>query len=123
MNVVTWVVQGVLSAVFLLAGVFKLTQPRVKLAPQMAWVEDFGDAQVKAIGAVELAAAVGLVLPGATDTAPVLTPLAATGLAIVMVGAAATHVRRHETQLVPINAALLVLAALVAWARFGPYSF
>ena len=65
----------------------------------------------------------GLVLPGATDIAPVLTPLAAAGLVIVMIGAAATHLRRHEPKFVLINASLLVLASIVAGARFGPYSF
>ena len=123
MNTVVWIVQVVLALGFLMAGAMKLTQPRAKLAPQMGWVEDVTDAQVKGIGLVEVAAALGLVLPGATDIAPVLTPLAAAGLVIVMIGAAATHLRRHEPKFVLINASLLVLAAIVAGARFGPYSF
>ncbi|HKN40555.1 MAG TPA: DoxX family protein [Acidimicrobiia bacterium] len=123
MNTVVWIVQVVLALGFLMAGAMKLTQPRAKLAPQMGWVEDVTDAQVKGIGLVEVAAALGLVLPGATDIAPVLTPLAAAGLVIVMIGAAATHLRRHEPKFVLINASLLVLASIVAGARFGPYSF
>ena len=51
---------------------------------------------MKAIGLVEVAAALGLILPAATDIAPVLTPLAAAGLVVVMISAAATHLRRHE---------------------------
>jgi len=123
MNTVVWIVQVVLALGFLMAGAMKLTQPRAKLAPQMGWVEDVTDAQVKGIGLVEVAAALGLVLPGATDIAPILTPLAAAGLVIVMIGAAATHLRRHEPKFVLINASLLVLASIVAGARFGPYSF
>ena len=123
MNTVVWIVQVVLALGFLMAGAMKVTQPRAKLAPQMGWVEDVTDAQVKGIGLVEVAAALGLVLPGAIDIAPVLTPLAAAGLAIVMIGAAATHLRRHEPKCVLINASLLVLASIVAGARFGPYSF
>ena len=123
MNTVVWIVQVVLALGFLMAGAMKVTQPRAKLAPQMGWVEDVTDAQVKGIGLVEVAAALGLVLPGATDIAPVLTPLAAAGLVIVMIGAAATHLRRHEPKFVLINASLLVLASIVAGARFGPYSF
>jgi len=123
MNTLVWIVQVVLALGFLMAGAMKLTQPRAKLEPQMGWVEDFTDPQVKGIGLVEVAGALGLVLPGATDIAPILTPLAAAGLVVVMIGAAATHLRRHEPKFVGINATLLVLASIVAWARFGPYSF
>jgi hypothetical protein len=42
---------------------------------------------------------------------------------VVMISAAATHLRRHEAQFMAVNATLLALAAIVAWARFGPYSF
>ncbi|WP_306457962.1 DoxX family protein [Streptomyces sp. SA15] len=65
----------------------------------------------------------GTVGQPATDIAPVLTPLAATGLVVVMVLAAITHARRKEPGAIAFNAVLLILAALVAWGRFGPYSF
>ncbi|WP_405680964.1 DoxX family protein [Streptomyces sp. NBC_00868] len=52
-----------------------------------------------------------------------LTPLAATGLAVVMVLAAIVHARRKEPSAIGFNTALLILAVLVAWGRFGPYSF
>lgn len=124
MNVVLWIVAGLLAAAFLAAGVMKLTQPKEKLATSgLAWTEDFSAGQVKAIGALELAAAVGLVVPAAIDVAPVLVPLAALGLALMMVGAAVVHVRRNEASMVPVNAVFLVLAAVVVWGRFGPYSF
>jgi DoxX-like family len=67
-------------------------------------------------------AAIGLILPGALKIVPVLVPLAATGLVLMMVGAAITHARRKEAQLIPINAVVLVLAVVVAWGRFGPYA-
>jgi hypothetical protein len=75
----------------------------------MGWVEDFSDPGVRTIGALELLGALGLLLP-------------AVGLALLMVGAAATHRRRGELPMIGINAVLLVLAVVVAWARFGPYS-
>ncbi|MFI0968443.1 DoxX family protein, partial [Streptomyces sp. NPDC021080] len=80
-------------------------------------------ATVRFIGIVEFAAALGLILPAATGIAPVLTPLAATGLAVTMILAAVAHARRKEPSAIVFNAVLLVLAALVAWGRFGPYSF
>ena len=73
-----------------------MTQPKAKLQTTMGWVEDFSGGTVKAIGALEVLAAIGLILPWWTGIAPVLTPLAALGLAAIMVGAVITHVRRKE---------------------------
>jgi uncharacterized membrane protein YphA (DoxX/SURF4 family) len=68
-------------------------------------------------------AAVGLILPAALDVVPVLVPLAAVGLVVLMAGAAIAHARRKEFPMIAINLVLLVLAAVVVWGRFGPYSF
>jgi hypothetical protein len=89
----------------------------------MPWVEDFSAGTVKLIGVVELLAALGLILPAATGIATVLTPLAASGLAVVMVLATITHLRRKEPKVIPVNLVLLVVAVVIAWGRFGPYSF
>lgn len=123
MNVFTWVVQIVLAAVFLGAALLKITQPKEKLRPNLPWVDDFSDSTVKLIGAVEVVAAIGLILPAWTGIAPVLTPLAATGLAVIMVLATVVHTRRKEYQGVVVNIVLLALAVFVAWSRFGPYSY
>jgi uncharacterized membrane protein len=123
MNVVLWIIAGLLAVAFGAAGLMKLTQPKEKLAPKMAYVEDFSAGAIKAIGAVEVLAALGLILPAVLDIAPVLVPLAALGLVITMVGAAVVHARRGEHQAIVPNVVLLVLAAVVAWGRFGPYSF
>ncbi|MEW1841829.1 DoxX family protein [Nonomuraea angiospora] len=124
MNVVLWIIAGLLALAFAGAGLMKLSQPKEKLAASgLAWTEDFSAGAVKGIGALELLAAIGLILPAALGIVPVLTPLAAAGLVIVMIGAAVVHARRKEYQGIAINAVLLVLAAVVAWGRFGPYSF
>jgi uncharacterized membrane protein YphA (DoxX/SURF4 family) len=125
MNVALWIVAGLLAAGFLASGIGKLTQSKEKLAARgMEYVEDFSAGTIKAIGILEILAAVGLILPAALDIAPVLVPLAATGLALLMAGAIITHVRRHDkAYTVMVNLALLALAFLVAWGRFGPQSF
>ncbi len=124
MNVVLWIVAGVLAAAFLASGLMKLSQPKKKLADSgMAWTEDFSDGAVKGIGALEVLGALGLILPAALDIVPVLVPIAATGLALVMLGAAVTHGRRKENQMIVVNVVLFALAAFVAWGRFGPYAF
>jgi uncharacterized membrane protein YphA (DoxX/SURF4 family) len=125
MNTFLWVLQILLAVVFLGAALAKLTQPREKLTrmPNMEWTEDFAPGQLKGIGTLELMAALGLILPGALDVAGILTPLAATGLVLVMVGAILTHRRRGEKQQIGVNIILLVLAVVVAIFRFGSYSF
>lgn len=113
---------GLLAAVFLAAGLTKLGTPRDKLAtnPNMAWTEDFSSAQIKAIGALEALGALGVILPELLDVAPVLSPIAALGLAVVMVGALVTHQRRGElAKVAPVNAVLLVLALAAAALRFS----
>jgi uncharacterized membrane protein YphA (DoxX/SURF4 family) len=122
-NVVLWVLAGVLAGIFLAAGMVKLLVPRKRLVASAAWVEDFPDGAVKGIGVLEVLAAIGLLLPAAVGIAPVFVPLAATGLVLLMVGAAITHARRHEVPRIAVNGVLLVLASVVAAGRFGPWSF
>jgi uncharacterized membrane protein len=123
-NIVLWVVAGVLAVAFLGAGLMKLAQPKKKLAESgMGWTDDFSDGAVKGIGVLEVLGALGLILPAVFDVATVLVPIAATGLALLMLGAAATHARRKETSMIVVNLVLFALAAFVAWGRFGPYAF
>ncbi|MFC9242745.1 DoxX family protein [Streptomyces sp. NPDC057136] len=124
MNAFLWIVAGVLAAVFLLAGAMKLSRtPQQLAASGLGWAEDFGAGLVKLIGALEVLAAFGLILPPLAGVAEVLAPVAATGLAVLMAGAAVTHGRRREFQMITVNVVLLALAAVVAWGRFGPHAF
>lgn len=122
MNIALWIITSVLAAVFLAAGSIKLVKPQEELAASgMGSIDAFPPGLVKAIGALEVLAAVGLVLPAVLDIAPVLVPLAALGVVLLMAGAALTHLRRTESQMVVVNAVLLIVAAGVAWGRSGPY--
>ena len=118
MNIALWIAQILLALAFGMAGTLKLTQPKPKLATNMGWVDDFSDSQVKLIGLAELLGAVGLILPWALNIMPTLTPVAAVGLMITMMGAAYTHSRRGETSNIIPNLVLFALAAFVAWGRF-----
>lgn len=124
MNIVLWVVAGLLALAFLASGISKVTGERSKMIEKTPYVEDFSQNAVRLIGAVEILGAIGLILPAALGVVPVLVPLAATGLALVMVGAAVVHLRRGEgIQAAIPSVVLAVLAAFVAWGRFGPYAF
>jgi hypothetical protein len=124
MNLTLWIIAGLLAGIFLASGVVKVIQPKEKLAASgFGVLEDFSAGAVKAIGVLEILAAVGLILPAALDIASVLVPLAAVGLELLMAGAVIAHLRRHETQAIVVPLALLAVAVLVAWGRFGPQSF
>ncbi len=119
MNVVVWIVSGLLAAMFLMSGVMKVPATKASLAgnPRMGWAAPFPIELIKAIGVAEVAGALGLILPRAFDLATWLVPTAAIGLAAVMIGAIITHTRRAEFTSVAINAVLLALAAFVAIER------
>jgi uncharacterized membrane protein YphA (DoxX/SURF4 family) len=124
-NVVVWIASGMLAALFVMAGLMKLTKSKAQLVenPQMSWATDFSPGVLKLIGVAEVAGAIGLILPGALDIATWLVPAAAIGLVLLMIGAAITHARRHERPNVAINLILLAIALFVVIERIGLQSF
>ena len=125
MNIALWIIAGLLAAVFLIAGANKLFIPQRKLAkaPGGGWVLDFSGSFVKTLGAVGIVGAAGLILPAALGIGPILVPLAALGLAVIMTGAATVEFRRQEFKHMVLNLTYLALATFVAWGRFGFASF
>lgn len=124
MNVALWVLAALLAVAFAGAGSMKLMKSRAELEPQMRWVADASDSQVKTVGALELLGAIGVILPAAVNVAPILVPIAAVGLVLTMVGAVVVHARRHDP--VPVMAPAIVLGVLalvLAVGRFGPQAF
>jgi DoxX-like family len=118
METVIWISQVCWRPCSAMAGATRLARSKAELATQasMAWVEDFDERQIKGIGTLEVAAAVGLIVPAAVEVVPVLTAIAASGVVLLMLGAGATHLRRGELHMLPVN---LVLAGI---ERFGPNS-
>ena len=118
MNVFLWIVQGVLSAMFFMAGTMKLTRPKAELNEKVGdWVETLSDSTLKSIGLLEVMGALGLILPLALNILPVLTPLAAVGLAMTMIGAMALHIKRSERDKVIMNAILLLFLLVIVVGR------
>lgn len=124
MNLALWLVAGLLAAVFLVASSTKLFVPKEKLAAFRGgeWTGDFSARFVKTIGAIELLPPLGLLLPAAVGVAPVLVPLAAIGVVLLMIGAVTMRLRRGERMVLP-DLLYLALAAFVVWGRLGPYPF
>lgn len=124
MNVVLWVIAALLALAFVMAGLMKITGNREEMITNTPYVEDFPQGGIKAIGVAEVLGAIGLIVPAATGIAPVLVPVAATGLALLMVGAVVVHLRRGDGFAAAVPSLVLgLLAAVVAWGRFGTYAF
>jgi hypothetical protein len=112
LNTVLFIAQGLLAGVFTLTGAVKVVLPREMLQKRMHWAESWPRGRVKLLGLAEVLGALGLIVPGTTGIAPVLTPVAALCLAILMVGAIQTHRRLGERVLpAAIVGALCLLVA------------
>ncbi len=117
MSTVLFVLQGLVALVVALTGGLKVLVPREKLATKMHWAKDWSDGRVKLLGLAEVLGAVGLVVPTATNILPVLTPVAALCVAVLMAGAVHTH-RRLGEGFVPAAVVLVLCLAIAAGRLF-----
>jgi uncharacterized membrane protein YphA (DoxX/SURF4 family) len=122
MNLALWIVAIAVAVAFAGSGLMKLLVPKDKLGnSSQGCAQDFSATSPRLIGFIEVLGAAGLILPALTHIAPVLVPLAATGLVLVVVDAGVVHSRPNEIPNIAVDVVLLVLAIFVAWGRFGPY--
>lgn len=121
MEIAIWVATGVLAFAFLGGGFVKAFASRKQQKELgLLFVDDFSENTIRLIGGLELLAVIGLIVPALVDIGTILVPLAASGLVLVMIGAAYVHYRRGEMKDLPKNIGLLVAALFVAVMRFGP---
>ncbi|MSP39470.1 MAG: DoxX family protein [Deltaproteobacteria bacterium] len=120
MNVVLWIAQTLLAALFLFAGGSKLVMSIEEMTKQMPMPGWF----LRFIGVAEVLGAVGLILPGLLRIRPSLTPLAAAGLVIVMIGATAVTLMTGDvaTALMPLVTGLLTAFVAYGRRRLKPFS-
>jgi putative oxidoreductase len=117
LHISLWVAQVLLALAFGMAGFMKVSMPISELAAKgMGFVNHTSEGLVRFIGTVELLGALGLILPAAMRIKPILTPIAAIGIAVIMLLSIKEHVTQNEP--VVANIILLLLAAFVAWGRF-----
>lgn len=123
MEIAIWAATIILAAAFLMGGLVKALASREQQKEMgLSFVDEFSENTIRLIGGLEILAVVGLIVPALVDIGTIFVPLAATGLALTMIGAALVHYRREEMKDVPKNIGLLVVAVFVAVMRFGPYS-
>src|SRR2546425_1958417 len=113
-NVLLWIVQGLLAVIFLFAGGLKLVLPLEALTGPIPLPGPF----MRFLGVVEVLGAVGLILPGLLRIRPGLTPLAAAGLVIIMVGATVITLVGGMVAVALMNLVVALLAAFVAYGRW-----
>ena len=118
MNIGLWIVQALVALAFIAAGAIKSSQPVDRLKKNMGWVEDVNPGFVKMVGILEILGGLGVILPAVTHILPWLTPVAAIGLAIIMVGAVVVHLRRNEASHIAAPLILLLLSLFVVYGRF-----
>ena len=119
MNIALWIVQVLLALAFAASGFMKVSQPMANLSKNMGgWVDDFGPRYVRLIGTLEILGAIGLIIPAVTHILPWLTPVAAIGLALTMIGAMILHGRRNEFPNMVPSLVLVLLAVFVILGRF-----
>ena len=109
-----WIVQGLLAALFLVAGGVKLIMPLDKLAADLPLSGGF----IRFIGVAEVLGAMGLILPSALSILPGLTPLAACGLVVIMVGAVWITLSSMGVGLAVMPLVVGLLALFVAYGRW-----
>ncbi len=114
MTYALWTVQGLLALIFLFTGGMKLVLPMEELTAQMPLPGLF----VRFIGLAEVLGAHGLILPGLVHIRPGLTPLAAAGLVIIMIGATVVTLATMDAALALIPLVIGLLAAFVAYGRW-----
>jgi hypothetical protein len=117
MNIALWIAQGLLAFATFGAGAFKIAMPQGKLSEKMKWAASWQPGRVKLLGAAEVLGAIGLIAPLLLGILPILTPIAACCLFVLMVGAVKTHIDLKEPFVPP--AILAALAVFVALGRFG----
>ena len=122
MNIALWIAQGLLAAMYLMAGSMK-TFNTTKARQAMTWTQGRSDAFIRFVGISELLGALGLIIPLITGILPWLTVLAAVGLTIIQVLAIfQEHLPKKEYNVIPVNIVLLALAVFVVIGRWTLFS-
>ena len=117
MTVALWIVQGLLAALFLFAGVMKFIMT-VEEMTEMTKEIPLPGAFLRFIGVAEILGAIGLILPGLLRIKPSLTPLAAVGLAVIMVGATVLTLTTGSVAMALMPFVVGILAIFVAYGRW-----
>lgn len=113
-----WVAQVLLAAMFVMSGVMKASMPIEQLSAMMPWTGSVPLTFVKFISIAELLGGIGVLLPSVLRIKPWLSVWAAAGLATILLLSIPFHLSRGETQMIGMNAVMMLVAVFAAWGRW-----
>ena len=118
MNTAIWIFQGLLALMFLAAGIRHLrqTEQKIKERPNDV-IADFSIHQIRLIGILEVLGAIGVIIPWWINIVPILTPISATGLGIIMVVALGMFVKNKVIGRAPYAIVILIMTIMVVIVR------
>lgn len=119
MNIILWAAQIFLAILFSYSGYMKSTQTREHLISiKQTGVANLSYPAIRSIGIIELIGVLGIIVPQATNTLPILTSITAFCFAMVMILAAPIHYRRKEYASVALNITVLFISLFVGICRW-----
>lgn len=116
-NVLLWIAQILVSATLLWAAFLKLIQPIETLEKMWPWAGQIAPVYVRLTGVIDLLGALGILLPSLFRFNPILTPIAALGIVLLMICAIVFHINRGEASQIGFNVVFALIAALIAYGR------
>lgn len=121
LNILLWIVQLLLAALFVISGIMKLGYPIDQLAALYPWTGQVPAVYVRLLGVVDLAGGLGLLLPSLLRIKPMLSVWAAIGIIVLMILATLFHILRGEASVTGFNMIVTLLAGVVVWGRTRKY--
>ncbi len=118
MNAVLWIMQFLLAGMFAMAGYGKISNSVQQHIADGHIKPGASIVPIRILGILEWLGCIGIIVPGLTGIAPVLTPVAALGFCLVMIAGIVNHALKGEYKMLPLLSVILLLAATVAYFRF-----
>ncbi|PUZ25500.1 DoxX family protein [Chitinophaga parva] len=119
MNTILWIIQGLLSAFFILPGYGKIAGSKEKHIADGHLKPGSSIIPIRILGVLELLGCVGIIVPWLSGITPIMTPVAAAAFCLVMLAGMVVHGRKKEYKMLPVLMVVFMLSALVAYFRFA----
>lgn len=118
MNTILWIMQGLLSAFFIMPGFGKITGSKEKHISDGHLKSSDSIIPIRILGILELLGCIGIVTPWLTGIVPILTPITAVCFCIIMAAGMIVHTRKKEYKMLPLLTLVFTISAMVAYFRF-----
>lgn len=118
MNIILWIVQGLLSVFFIMAGYGKITGSKAQHVADGHLKPNNSIMPIRVLGVLELLGCIGIIVPWLSGIAPILTPMAAASFCLIMVAGMFVHITKKEYNMLPMLMIVFILSAVVAYFRF-----